>query len=641
MSIYKIILSRVLGLCMALLGCSSTASAQTLALDSLQKVLAAQQTDTGKILVQAAIVKAYWYIKPDTAIKIGERLAAEAHSLGFLKGEALCYNNIGVAYDVGGNYPKALEYHFKALRIRDSISDIAGRADSENNIGEIYKFRGEYDKALAYYLQSVASSKEVHDPRGPGITYLALSDLYLLKKDYTTSLYYSKLAEDSLMALPHPDMFWVAQSWNNTGIALLALKNFSQALGYHQKALQVAKASKEKYTEATALSGIARVYMETGNPSAAIEKINAALELYLSINAKLDIKDAYLLLASAYEKMGNYSRALTCYKLGAATQDSLFNDEKTKLMNIIQYSYEIDKKQQQIELLAKDNALNKARSRQQFIGILFLIGVLVCAGVIAFLLYRHAKNKGQHNKTLQEQKERISAQAAELQQVNATKDKLFAIIGHDLRGPVGSLGMMMTLLDNDEMSREDFKSVSHDIKEQVDTVHATLENLLVWSRAQMKGIQTVKKILDIADLTNRQMGLLQQAATAKKIALVNEVPSGSLAMADADQVDFIVRNLVANAIKFTQNNGQVKVSATEANGWFTIAVKDNGCGIDEKILPTLFSMDNVSSFSSNSESGTGLGLIMCKEFVESNGGKIWVESKLGVGTVFYFTLATA
>jgi K+-sensing histidine kinase KdpD len=167
---------------------------------------------------------------------------------------------------------------------------------------------------------------------------------------------------------------------------------------------------------------------------------------------------------------------------------------------------------------------------------------------------------------------------------------------------VGSLGMMMTLLDNDEMSREDFKSVSHDIKEQVDTVHATLENLLVWSRAQMKGIQTVKKILDIADLTNRQMGLLQQAATAKKIALVNEVPSGSLAMADADQVDFIVRNLVANAIKFTQNNGQVKVSATEANGWFTIAVKDNGCGIDEKILPTLFSMDNVSSFSSNSES---------------------------------------
>lgn len=641
MSLYQNILFKRISTALVFLCCSFMCASQTPLLDSLQKVLATQQTDTGRILVHAAIIKAYWYINPDTAIKIGDRLAAEAHSIQFLNGEALCYNNVGVAYDVTGNYPKALEYHFKALRIRDNINDIAGRADSENNIGEIYKFKGEYDKALDYYLKSVASSKEAYDPRGPGVTYVALSDLYLLKKDYTTAIYYSKLAEDSLMALPKPDMFWVIQSWNNTGTALLALKKFTEALNYHQKALEGARASKEKYIEASALCGIARVQLETGNPVATIEKANTALDLFLAVNAKLEIKDVYLLLSTAYEKMGNYSKALSCYKLGTAAQDSLFNDEKIKLMNVIQYSYEIDRKQQQIELLAKDNALSKARSKQQFIGILFLIGILGFAGVIAFLLFRHAKSKSKHNKILLAQKEQISTQAAELQQVNATKDKLFAIIGHDLRGPVGSLGMMLNLLENDEVSREEFKTVSHNIKEQVDTVHTTLENLLVWSRAQMKGIQTVKKKLAISHLINQQTELLQQMAAAKKIALVNEVPLDCFAIADGDQIDFVVRNLVANAIKFTPHNGQVKLFASAANGWLTVSVKDNGNGIDEKVMPHLFNIHHISSASSNSESGTGLGLIMCKEFVEGNGGKIWAETKQGIGSIFSFTLVLA
>jgi two-component system, sensor histidine kinase and response regulator len=639
MTLNKTILASTTALLCLAFSCTQQLRAQTVAIDSLQKVFALQKTDTGKILVQAAIAKAYWYIRPDTAIKIGERLAAEAHSLNFFKGEALCYNNIAVAYDVSGNYPKALDYHFKALRIRDEIKDIAGRADSENNIGEIYKIKGDYDKALTYYLQSVASTKEAADPRGPGITYVALSELYLLKKEYTTSLYYSKLAEAAIMASSNPDMFWVMQVWNNTGTAQLALKNYAQALGYHQKALEAAIGSKEKYIQANALNGIARVYIETGSPAKAIDTINRALALFVEVNAKLEIRDTYLLLSAAYEKMGNYNRALALYKLGAAAQDSLFNDEKAKLMNVIAYSYEIDKKQQQIELLAKDNELNRAKSKQQFIGLLFLAGMVLCAAAIAFLLYRNGRIKERNNKELLAQKEQISAQAAELEAVNKTKDKLFAIIGHDLRGPVGSLGLMLNLIGQDEMSQDEFKKVANEIKDEVDTVYITLENLLIWSRSQMKGIQTVKKTLDMAHAADRPMQLLQQAADAKNITLVNEIPRGSYALADNDQVDFIIRNLVANAIKFTPHGGLISVAAAKANGWLTISVKDNGSGIEEAVQQQLFSIDYVSGDSySGSKAGTGLGLIMCREFVENNGGRIWVESKVGEGSVFYFTL---
>jgi two-component system, sensor histidine kinase and response regulator len=640
MSLNKTILAGVTACLYFIFGYTPQLHAQTTTLDSLQKVFALQKTDTGKILVQAAIAKAYWYMRPDTSIKIAERLAAEAHALNFLKGEALCYNNIAVAYDVSGNYPKALDYHFKALRIRDDIKDIAGRADSENNIGEIYKFKGDYDKALTYYLQSVASTKEANDPRGPGITYVALSELYLLKKDYTTSLYYSKMAEPEIMASSNPDMFWVMQVWNNTGTALLALKNYTQAFDYHQKALEAAIASKEKYMQANALNGIARVYIETGRQAEAIDTISKALALFVAVNAKLEIRDTYLLQSAAYEKMGNYSRALALYKLGAAAQDSLFNDEKAKLMNIIAYSYEIDKKQQQIELLAKDNELNKAKGKQQFIGILFLAGMVLCAAAIAFLLYRTGGIKERNNKVLLAQKEQISVQAAELETVNKTKDKLFAIIGHDLRGPVGSLALVLNLIGRDEMSQDEFKKVANEIKEEVDTVYITLENLLIWSRSQMKGIQTVKKHLDMAHAADRPMQLLQQSADVKNIALINGIPRGSYALADNDQVDFIIRNLVANAIKFTPEGGRVSVAATKVNEWLTISVQDNGSGIEEEVLQQIFSINNVSGSSySGSKAGTGLGLIMCKEFIENNGGRIWVESKVGVGSVFYFTLA--
>jgi two-component system, sensor histidine kinase and response regulator len=617
-----------------------TVAAQTPLLDSLQKVLKAEQTDTGRIRTQAAIMKAYWYINADTAIKIGLRLAEEAKAMRFAKEEALCYNNVGVAYDVSGNYPKALEFHFMALRIRDSIKDIAGRADSENNIGEIYKFRGEYDKARQYYLQAVASAQEANDPRGSGVTYVALSEMYLMRKDYTTSLYYSHLAEQAMQKVSEP--FWQMQCHNNIGAAQLALKNHAEALRNYQQALEAALQSKEPYIEATALNGIAKVYMETGRVPQAIEHIKKALDLYVSVNSKLEIRDTYLLLSAAYEKIGDFGQALSYYKLVAATQDSLFNDEKIKLMNVIQYSYEIDKKQRQIELLAKDNALSKARSRQQINGILFLAVSLVGAGITALLLYRHAKSRGQLNTALMAQKEQISGQAAELRLANATKDKLFAIIGHDLRGPVGSLGMMLGMLNNNELSRDEFREVSKDIKGQVDTVYTTMENLLIWSRAQMKGIQTVKKIIDMAQIAHRQIGLLQKTAEAKQLLIQNEMADGSHALADTDQMDFVLRNLLANAIKFTPSGGRITLSASKANGWLTLSVKDTGGGIDADVLPKLFTIDHVStSSSSGSESGTGLGLVMCKEFVENNGGKIWVESEEGQGSNFYFTLAAA
>ncbi len=621
---------------------SVTGSPQSLVLDSLQQVLTKQATDTGKILVQAAMAKAWWYLNPDTAIVIGERLAAEARSIGFYKGQAICYNNIGVGYDVKGNYPKALDYHFKALRIRDSLGDVAGRADSENNIGEIYKFQGEYDKALDYYFRSVASSKACSDPRGPGITYVALSDLYLLKKDYTTCLYYAKLAEPALAASSEPSLFWTAQAWNNAGHASLALQNTAAALQYHQKALEAALTLHEKYIEAAALNGIGSIQLRNGQTGMALGNIQRALNLYIEVNAKLEIKDTYLLLSEAYERQGDFVKALSFYKLSAAAQDSLFNDERNKLINVIQYSYEIEKKQREIELLAKDNALNREKRKQQFAWTLFLGGMLACAGAIVFLLYRNGKIKERNNVLLLTQKEEIARQAAALELANKTKDKLFAIIGHDLRGPVGSLGMLLDMLRRQEISREEFNAISHNVKQQVDTVYITLENLLIWSRAQMKGIQTERQRLDAQEVVAAQLTLLQQQANTKNINLANNVAAGSFVLADREQLAFIIRNLVANAIKFTSSGGHVRVQAGVTEKQLTLAVKDNGSGIAAEMLPHIFTLDGFrSEYSSDNESGTGLGLIICREFAESNGGNIRAESTVGIGTVFYVTLVTA
>lgn len=237
--------------------------------------------------------------------------------------------------------------------------------------------------------------------------------------------------------------------------------------------------------------------------------------------------------------------------------------------------------------------------------------------------------------------QQLKEYSEELKGSNDAKDKLFSIISHDLRSPFTSIiGFFQLLTEQyDDFTEDEIKSYISSIKETSENTFELLNNLLTWSRTQTGGIKVIQTLIDLPDIVNKQAEILKNAAAKKNISISIQISPGTLAYADIDMVKTILLNLTSNAIKFTRENGTITVTAKVKENEVEVSVADNGVGISRSDLENMFKLDKSRSTSGTSnEKGTGLGLLICKEFIELNKGKIRVESKQGNGSKFIFTL---
>ena len=229
----------------------------------------------------------------------------------------------------------------------------------------------------------------------------------------------------------------------------------------------------------------------------------------------------------------------------------------------------------------------------------------------------------------------------QLLESNAAKDKFFSIIAHDLRNPVGAVKMLSEFIQ-DELKQNNIREVtklSEMLSEQVNYTYSLLNNLLEWSRAQTKQISFNPEPLNLQEVIRERVDSNAILAGNKNILLEYDLGGQLMVKADADMLDTILRNLITNAIKFSYENGKITLTAVERANDILITVDDQGKGMPPAILEKLFLADSKTSTpGTNNESGTGLGLLLCKEFVELHGGKIWAESEIGKGSVFFFTM---
>ena len=228
-----------------------------------------------------------------------------------------------------------------------------------------------------------------------------------------------------------------------------------------------------------------------------------------------------------------------------------------------------------------------------------------------------------------------------MQELNATKDKFFSIIAHDIKNPLGVCLSVseFVLKEFSILSREDIFEFMEGIFKSARGLHDLLENLLTWSRSQTGKISFNPEYNSLAEVAYNIIGFLKPNAEKKEISLIVDIPDNLHAFFDINMINTVVRNLVSNAIKFTPNGGRVLVSSEELSDNVIVSVSDNGVGIDVEDIPKLFRIDiHHSTRGTSEESGTGLGLILCQEFVETNNGKIWVESRVNEGSIFKFTL---
>ena len=247
-----------------------------------------------------------------------------------------------------------------------------------------------------------------------------------------------------------------------------------------------------------------------------------------------------------------------------------------------------------------------------------------------------------HQISLVAAKRLILSKTEELQRTIAGRDKLYSVIAHDLRSPMGSIKMVLNMLilnlPSEKIGAEMYELLTM-ANQNTEVVFSLLDNLLKWTKSQIGKLNVVYQDVDLVEVTDGVIEIFSMVASLKKIRIREMKPEKMMVNADIDMLKTVVRNLLSNAIKFSKENSEVLVKMEEVDGMAVVSVQDYGCGISEEGQKKLLHTDtHFSTFGTNNEEGSGLGLLLCKDFVVKNGGKLWFTSKEGEGSIFSFSI---
>ena len=669
------------------LGFSSLLMAQeTVEINKLKKELQQELVDTSKVTIHLKIANLYLKGKPDsTSVHLTKALELAKKSLHQPK-IAQVYTRFGYFYENKDNFKDAIKNYQAAFVIYEKLKDKRRMARTYNNLGINYSALYAEDRAIEYYLKSLNLHKEILDEDGVASNYTNIGNLYYNEENYDLAekyfrdalLIYEKLndkygisssytnianaladngkVEEGLdfykksIAIEEElgDQYGIAINYNNIGDSYINLKQFKEAKEYLDKAMKIADSLGEKDLQSIVLLNISDVENKRKNHQSAIY---AARESYAiaDLIGNLDYKSENLLQASiAYEGLGDNVLALERLKQYTAIKDSLLKMDRAKKIKLFNTLNELEKSQYTITDLSKTSEeaqLNyeKERKYTHFL----IIAMVIFAFLLILLIQQNASKKKAYtllefkNYQVNKMKDEIDGQSNKLKQLNSTKDKFFSIIAHDLKNPFNSIaGFTDLMIENneiyDQVKRLKFLKI---IKGSTAKVSSLLDNLLIWASSQSGNLKFNPKNINLAQQVAGVISFLEIQAINKDISISNKVDKNIHLNADENMLDTILRNLVSNAIKFTQPKGEIQIYSSLKNDFVEVTVMDNGIGMTEDEIAVIFNISEISStLGTSNEQGSGLGLILCKDFVENHGGKIWVESEVNEGSEFKFTL---
>ncbi len=553
-----------------------------------------------------------------------------------MTGKAL--SNIANVYYTMGSYTKALEYYLKGLKIQEQSNNSVAIASDVSNIANVYMRLGDYKNAAKY------------NNRGLSINRKANARNYIIGNLTTAAMIFNEQQQYDAALASLNEALQIANAVGNEFLQTLLKGNMAEMYlkkGEYDKSLALyteAKAASEKMQDdegiAIANAGIGEIRYRKGEHQAGLAGMVNALQTIQQLGIKEQARDIAGKLAGFYEQLNDYKNAYHYYKINHAYRDSL---QKTKTHDEAQqllFNYEIEKKETEIALLEKDKALAAARNNTQNLLLLGALGAIILSAIIAFMFFRNASRERKRQRELQKQKEEIECQANKLKELNDIKDVTFSVLSHDLRSPVNALTGTMMMLDEKLMTPEEFSMHKDELNNKLQSVSLLLENMLYWAQSRMKGEHALDiEKLNIKRKALKTMAMLKDAAAQKNINLTHNVAEDLYAYGDANQVNIILRNLVSNAIKFTPDGGSVSINGFASGNTTQISVTDTGVGMTDEQLSKLFrGLSIESTKGTGGEKGTGLGLQLCYEFIQQNGGEIVVTSTPGKGSTFTITL---
>ena len=591
----------------------------------------------------------------DSLYKIVSKALPLAIRSGSTPHLAKLYFRLGLYYRNKGFFEKSIQIMEKSKNLYGQLGNIKMKSNVQYALSLAYFDKGDIKTGIAMSLSNLAYYKKHNVTLFESYTYQVLSVIYGEMNNFKQQQFYTdkffRLAQkrhsgqESIVAYNMKALLLEGQgkykeAWkyrkqglklsrtleipvlrsgqlNTAAFNLRKQNRLDEAFAYSQEALQLGAKVNDKEIQSYSLQEMAQNQLQRGNHKNALVLALKGVSVIQLVKGPYGLAHALKNLAEVQEVTGHYQEALKTYKKYGSINDSLFSAEKMAKIAQIQSLYDLERKEETILLLTKNAQLQKLKaqqqqkeltvSKQQHLLLVLSIVVLILVLTIIVLFLRQSTR----------QKRQIEVQAARLEENNALKDQLFAIMGHDLRSPVASMKSSLLLMKLKNRAVEELD----ELENQVNGLYNTLDNLLYWSLNQQKGIRVVARSVNLMDLVYDVLegfeGLIRQKRLVVTAALQDYI-----VRLDENLTVLVLRNIVHNALKFTGEGGVVQISIQEEGANFKLVVTDTGIGMDtNKGIPT-----------GTKGRGTGLGLIVSRELMARQGGELRVESKLGKGT---------
>jgi signal transduction histidine kinase len=560
------------------------------------------------------------------------------------RGTTDAYKNIGIVYYSEGQLPNALDYYYKGLylALKNHYKVLSG--EIYNDIGVTLQTMEMYPKALDYFNKALDIVKTENDIQGVGTMNENIGEILLAEGRYTDALGNLYLALG--IAKKQNDIDGITSTYTDLGLCYAHLDQLPRAIKYLDTSVRVASNYKIVYNLAYAYIGLSTAYNLQKNYNNAYK---LALQGQALANTLGNIKvraDVALQLSKTLAGLGQYKESNEQLNRYIELKEQAKGNESIQKLTSYNYDLNFNEKQHQLEQQQHERDLiyqQKIQS-QRLMNTIFMVafGAMI---ITAFVYYKQKRKQQKINKQLEEknhevlfQKANIDEQAHKLNDLNTLKDRLISVLAHDLRAPLSTLRGLFSLLQDDSISHEELVEMIPTVLKKLEYTSDFLDTLLFWINSQMENFENSVKIFSIKEIVEYEIDSHNEQAALKGISLIDNVPNATIASADPNSIRIVIRNLITNAIKFSKDGDVIGVTAAIEDEDIVISVKDTGMGIPETQLKKLFRNKVDSKTGTGNESGTGMGLLFCKDLVEKCNGRIWVTSKVGEGSVFTFTV---
>ncbi len=560
---------------------------------------------------------------------LGLEIAKQGH-LDYELG--ISHQGIAEIYRVRALYERALENYLAALKIFTSLNDIAKIAECSNEAGSIFMETQNYSQASVYFLKALEINKKLRNIEEITANYNNIGNAYVLQDSIDKGLSHYLVALMIADSMKYENE--VINLLNNIGAGYIRLERYPQAVSAFERASVLAIRNQNQFGLAQANLGIAQVYFNTSNYSQALKFGLKSNSLAKSENFNRILHDSELLLSRIYSATGNYQKAYNRYISYKVLSDSIFSDESSKQLAIMQAKYELEAKEKENQMLRiRDLENQKTIARKNRI-VLFTSSVILAAVIIVFLLLYI-------NKRFKRLNQKLAIQSRALNKLNQEKDRFFAYVVHNIKNPFSTIwGFSELLLKHaGQKDKEKMLRYSKYIYDSSMGIRDILGNLTEWSRLLRGKYEFNPVRFELEGLIKDVIELNNKMAAKKDIILNYENIDHKMVYADRQMVYTILQNLLSNAIKYNVPKGKVMISAALKGQMVELSVSDTGTGIPEDKLKNLFVFDPANTVRDEEKSdGAGMGLVICNELIAKNGGEIKVESTPGKGSRFTITL---